>query len=285
MILITGATGSNGTELVKLLACRGIPVRAMVRSKNGATKIAGLPGVELTMGDFDNPATLDQALQGVERAFLLTNSTERAESQQRAFVNAGRRAGLQHVVKLSQFAADERSPVRFLRYHAAIERMIVQSGMAYTFLRPNLFMQGLLGFANSIRSSGKFFAAAADATVSVVDVRDNAAVAAAALTEPGHEGRTYSLTGPEALTHSEMAAAISDTIGRPVTFVDVPPDAMRDALLGMGMPPWQADGLIEDYAHYRRGEAAAVMSGVQDATGRPPRAFSAFARDYAPAFS
>jgi uncharacterized protein YbjT (DUF2867 family) len=110
MILITGATGSNGTELVKLLASRGIPVRAMVRSKNGATKIAGLPGVELAIGDFDNPATLDQALQGVERAFLLTNSTERAESQQRAFVNAGRRAGLRHVVKLSQFAADERSP-------------------------------------------------------------------------------------------------------------------------------------------------------------------------------
>lgn len=237
MILITGATGSNGTELVKLLASRGIPVRAMVRSKNGATKIAGLPGVELTIGDFDHPATLDQALQGVERAFLLTNSTERAESQQRAFVNAGRRAGLRHVVKLSQFAADERSPVRFLRYHAAIERMIVQSGMAYTFLRPNLYMQGLLGFAGSIKSSGKFFAAAADARVSVVDVRDNAAVAAAALTEPGHEGRTYTLTGPEALTHAEMAAAISDAIGRPVTFVDVPPDAMRDALFGMGMPP------------------------------------------------
>jgi uncharacterized protein YbjT (DUF2867 family) len=89
-------------------------------------------------------------------------------------VDAGRRAGLRHVVKLSQFAADERSPVRFLRYHAAIERMIVESGMAYTFLRPNLYMQGLLGFAKSITSSGKFFAAAADARVSVVDVRDYA---------------------------------------------------------------------------------------------------------------
>ena len=285
MILITGATGSNGTELIKLLASRGVPVRAMVRSKNDAGKIAGLAKVELAEGDFNDPASLDRVLRGIERAFLLTNSTEHAEAQQRTFVDVARRTGLRHLVKLSQFAADENSPVRFLRYHAAVEHAIQESGMAYTFLRPNLFMQGLLGFGTSIKSDGKFFAAAAGAAISVVDVRDNAAVAAAALTEPGHEGRTYTLTGPEALTHAEMAAAISDAVGRPVTFVDIPPDAMRDALLGMGMPPWQADGLVEDYAHYRRGEAAAVASGVQDATGQPPRAFANFARDHAAAFS
>jgi uncharacterized protein YbjT (DUF2867 family) len=145
-------------------------------------------------------------------------------------------------------------------------------------------MQGLLAFRASIVSKSRFFAAG-DAKVSVVDVRDNAAAAAAALTEPGHEGRTYDLTGPEALTHAEMAAALSHAVGRPVAFIDVPPEAMRDALLGAGLPLWQADGVVEDYAHYRRGKASAVASGVQDATGKPPRAFSAFARDYAPAFS
>jgi uncharacterized protein YbjT (DUF2867 family) len=118
-----------------------------------------------------------------------------------------------------------------------------------------------------------------------VDVRDNAAAAAAALTGPGHEGRTYDLTGPEALTHAQMAAPLSGALGRPVAFADVPPEAMRDALLDAGMPLWQADGLVEDYAHYRRGEASAEAPGVRDATGEPPRAFSAFARDYAPAFS
>lgn len=285
MILITGATGSNGTELTKLLASQGVPARAMVRSGSGAKQIAALPEVEVVIGDFDDPATLERALRGIEKAFLLTNSTERAETQQRAFVDVARHTGLRHIVKLSQFAADESSPVRFLRYHAAVERAIIESGMAYTFLRPNLYMQGLLGFSESIRSKGKFFAAADGARVSVVDVRDNAAAAAAALTEPGHEGRTYTLTGPEALTHAEMAASISDAAGRPVTFADIPAEAMRDSLLGMGMPPWQADGLSEDYAHYRRGEAAAVTSGVQDATGKPPRAFAAFARDYAAAFS
>lgn len=285
MILVTGATGSNGAELAKLLASRGVPLRAMVRSRDGAEEIAALPGVELALGDFDDPASLGRSLQGVERAFLLTPSTDRAEAQQLAFVAAARGAGLAHVVKLSQLAADEGSPVRFLRYHAAVERAIRESGMAWTFLRPNLFMQGLLGFKQSIKSEGKFYAAAGDARVSTVDVRDNAAAAAAALTEPGHESRTYDLTGPETLTHAEMAAKLSDATGRAIAFVDIPPDAMRKALGDMGMPPWQADGLVEDYAHYRRGEAAAVTSGVRDATGRPPRGFAEFARNYAAAFA
>jgi uncharacterized protein YbjT (DUF2867 family) len=145
-------------------------------------------------------------------------------------------------------------------------------------------MQGLLGFSQSIKTTGQFFAAAGDARVSVVDVRDNAAVAAASLTKSGHENKTHTLTGPAALTHAEMAACLSEAIGRTVTFVDISPDAMREALLGMGMPRWQADGLIEDYAHYRRNEAAPVSSGVEDATGQPPISFATFAHDYASAF-
>lgn len=260
-------------------------MRAMVRSRDRAKALDGLAGVELTIGDFDDSSTIERALQGIEKAFLLTNSSERAEARQRAFVDTARRTGLKHIVKLSQLAASESSPVRFLRYHAAVERAIVESGIAYTFLRPNLFMQGLLAFRASIKAESKFFAAAGDAKISVVDVRDNAAAAAAALTESGHEGRIYDLTGPEALTHAEMAAFISDAVGRPITFVDVPPAAMRQALLGVGLPLWQADGIIEDYAHYQRGEASALTSGVEDAAGQRPRSFSAFARDYANAFS
>jgi uncharacterized protein YbjT (DUF2867 family) len=260
-------------------------MRAMIRSRESAKALAALEGVEPVVGDFDDPASVERALQGVEKAFLLTNSTERAEAQQLGFVDAARRTGLKHIVKLSQFAADKNSPVRFLRYHAAVERAIVDSGIAYTFLRPNLYMQGLLAFRASIKSTGKFFAAAGDAKVSVVDVRDNAAAAAAALTEPGHEGRVYDLTGPEALTHADMAARLSAAVGRPITFVDIPPAAMHDALLGAGFPRWQAEGLLEDYAHYRRDEASAVRPGVQQATGKPARSFSDFAQDYASAFS
>jgi uncharacterized protein YbjT (DUF2867 family) len=146
-------------------------------------------------------------------------------------------------------------------------------------------LDGPLAFRASIVAEGKFFAAAGDAKVSAVDVRDIAAVAAAALTENGHEGRTYDVTGPEALTHADMAERLSDALGRRIEFVDIAPDAMRAALVGAGFPTWQADGLIEDYAHYRRGEASAIASGVHDATGQAPRTFADFARDYAPAFS
>lgn len=284
MILVTGATGNNGLEVLKRLASQNVQARAMVRDRNRAKAIADL-GIEIIEADFDRPETLLAALAGVDRAFLVTNSTERAEAQQLGFVEAAGQSGVRHIVKLSQFAADAQSPVRFLRYHAVVEAAIQASGMVYTFLRPNLFMQGLLGFRSTIAEQNAFYAAAADAKVSVVDVRDIADVAAAALTEAGHEGKTYTLTGPQALTHTEMAASLSTVLGRQITFVDVLPEAMRDSLLGFGVPVWQADGLLEDYAHYRRNEAAAIASGVQDATGKAPRWFEDFAHDYATAFS
>jgi len=131
---------------------------------------------------------------------------------------------------------------------------------------------------------GRFFAAAGNAKISVVDVRDIAAAAAAALIERGHEGKVHDLTGSAALTHAEMAAQLSSALGREVAFVDVSPEVMRAELLRAGFPEWQADGLIEDYAHYRRGEASEVTLGVKDATGMSPRTFAEFARDYAPAF-
>src|SRR5262249_18279029 len=129
------------------------------------------------------------------------------------------------------------------------------------------------------------FAAIGDARISAVDVRDIAAVTAAVLTEDGHKGKIYNITGPEALTHYEMAEKLSAALGRQIQFVDVSPELMRGAIVAAGLPDWQADGLIEDYAHYARGEAAAVATGVLDTTNKRPRSFDDFARDYASAFS
>jgi uncharacterized protein YbjT (DUF2867 family) len=243
-----------------------------------------LPNIEVVEGNFDRPETLLAALAGVERAFLLTNSSERAQAQQITFVDAARQSGVAHIVKLSQFDADVNAPGRFQRYHAVVEAALQESGLAYTILRPNLYMQGLLNFCSTIATQNAFYAAAGDAKVSMVDVRDIADVAVAALTEPGHAGKIYELTGPRALTHAEMAEELSNALGRQVAFIDIPPEAMRDAVLGLGFPEWQADGLVEDYAHYRRGEAEAVTSGVQDAIGKAPRSFEEFARDYAAVF-
>jgi uncharacterized protein YbjT (DUF2867 family) len=197
------------------------------------------------------------------------------------FVELAAVAGVAHVVKLSQFAADKASPVRFLRYHAAVERRIQELGIGYTFLRPNLYFQGLLSFQPMIANAGRFVAPIGDARVSAVDVRDIAAVAAVALTDSGHQGKTYTITGPAAVTHAEMARAIASAIGRDVTFIDVPPEAFAGALTADGVPSWQVDGLLEDYAHYARGEAASVHSSVRDVTGVDSRDVRTFARDYA----
>ena len=280
-ILITGATGTIGSELARQLSAKGVSFRALVRSLENAQPLAALAGAELVIGDFTDASSIAKALDGIQRAFLLTNSSEQAETLQTNFVDIAQRVGVQHIVKLSQLAASLDSPVRFLRYHAAVEQKIIESGMAYTFLRPNLFMQGLLGFREPIVKQGKFFATAGDATISAVDIQDIAAVAAKALTGNGHAGKIYDLTGPEALTHQQMAAQLSEGLNRPIQYIDVPPAAMRQALLSVGFPQWQADGLIEDYAHYARGEASAVSSAVQEVTGQPPRDFRSFVRDYA----
>lgn len=160
----------------------------MVRDRDRARAIA-LPNVEVVEGDFDRPETLLGALAGVKRAFLLTNSSDSAQAQQLAFIDAAKQRGVKHIVKLSQFEADANSPGCFLRYHAAVEAAIQASGIAYTFLRPNLFMQGLLNFRSTTATQSTFYAAASDAKVSAVDVRDIAEIAVASLTETGHEAK------------------------------------------------------------------------------------------------
>lgn len=284
-ILVTGATGNIVTELVKQLVDRNVLFQALIRSAKDRDKLVHLPGVDLVEGDFNDSASLSRVLAGVEKAFLLTNSSEQAESQQLRFVAEAKRAGLNHVIKLSQLGAGPASPVRFLRYHAVVKAAIRESGMAYTFLRPNLFMQGLLGFRDSIVGQKQFVAAIGDAKVSLVDGRDIAAVGAAALTEPDHVNQIYTLTEPQALTHAELASELTKALGRPITFINVTPEAMRGALEQANFPAWQADGLIEDYAHYGRHEAAVVTADVETATERQPYSFAEFAHEYTGAFS
>lgn len=279
MILVTGATGNVGSELVRKLSAMHQDVRAFVRDRAQAR--ASVPGaVEMVEGDFADPHTYAAALEDVDRLFLLTPSSAWAEQQQKNFVDAAKQSGVRHIVKLSQLGADENAAGRFQRAHCAVENHILDSGVAHTFLRPNLFMQGLLDFRTTIASQAAFYAPAGNAKVSVVDARDVASVAARALTDSGHEGKTYDITGPEGLSHTEMAGQLSHAVGRSIKYVEVSPEAMRQALLGLGMPGWQADGLVEDYAHYRSGEAGAVTSVVRDVTGIKPISFFKFANDY-----
>jgi uncharacterized protein YbjT (DUF2867 family) len=228
---------------------------------------------------------MSRILEGIEKVFILTNSSEQAQTLQTNFIDLAKNAGVKHIVKLSQFAASPDSPVRFLRYHAEVEQKIKDSGLTWTFLRPNLYMQGLLGFRDFIAKHGTLIAPIDTARVSAVDIRDIAAVAAEALTQKGHENKIYDLTGPEALTHGEMAARLSKSTGKLIHFTPVSPQQMLYGLIAAGFPEWQAEGLIEDYAHYSRNEASIISSAIPDITGRPARSFADFARDYSSAFS
>jgi uncharacterized protein YbjT (DUF2867 family) len=280
-VLVTGATGNTGRALLEALTGRGIPARAMVRR---AADRDGLPaGVQVAVADFDDAGSVAAALQGAGQAYLVTPSSERAAQQQRQFADLAARAGVGHLVVLSQLGASPTSPVRFLRWHAEVEEHVHGLGIGYTFLRPNLFFQGLLAFARPISAEGRFYAPIGDAKVSAIDIRDIAAAAAVTLTEAGHEGAAYTLTGPAAITHQDIAAALTATLGRDISFVDVTPEAFAASLSGI-LPAWQVDGLLEDYAHYRHGEAAAVTTTVADVTGQAPGDIGRFARDYATAF-
>ena len=159
MILITGATGNVGVELVKKLSGGGEPVRAFVRNRAQAQAIA-LPGIELVEGDFTKPETFAPALEGVDRLFLLIPSCAEVEQQQRNFVDAAQLSKVKHIVKLSQLGADKKARGRFQRYHGAVENYILKSGIPFTFLRPNLFMQGLLNFRSAISSQSALYAPA-----------------------------------------------------------------------------------------------------------------------------
>lgn len=277
-ILVTAATGTVGSALVTALRERGVHVRAMTRNPQVA-----VDGADTVVADLREAGTLGPVLDGVDALFLNTPSTEDAAALQIRAAELAREHGVTRLVLLSQYGAAADSPVRFLRWHAEVEDQVRRLGIATTVLRPNLFLQSLLAFADTI-GHGVLAAPVGDAAVSAIDVRDIAAAAAATLTTSGHDGRTYTLTGPRAITHAEIAAALSTATGSPIAFHDLPAPQFAAALEGY-LPAWQLDGLVEDYAHYARGEAAEVSTAVDDLTGRTPRDVTDFARDHAAAFT
>jgi uncharacterized protein YbjT (DUF2867 family) len=284
-ILITGATGSVGSELVNLLSVNRIPFRALSRYSERSMSLAAKEYAEVIHGNLNDDAIVKKALEGIEKVFLLTDSSEHAETLQSNFVRIAARSGVKHLVKLSQYAANEHSPVRFLRYHAAVEQNIIDSGMQYTFLRPNLFMQGLLGFKDVILKKGKFFASIGDTPVSCIDLRDIASVAFQVLSHEGYENKILNLTGPEALSHAQMAAIISEVSDSAVTFIEVSPEVMLAGLRSAGFPEWQAEGLVEDYVHYNNGEAMEIYNTVEEVTSKPAGNFRSFVKNYSNLFT
>ncbi|HUP59627.1 MAG TPA: SDR family oxidoreductase [Thermoanaerobaculia bacterium] len=280
MIFVTGAGGTVGSEVVRQLEAAGAKFRAAFHSEAKA-EVARARGIDVVAIDYNRPETLNAALQSVERLFLLSGG---APDQEVNAVEAAKGAGVKHVVKLSVIGADEEA-FSFAKLHRASEKAIEQSGLAWTFLRPNGFMQNLVTYSGgTIRAQGAFYSSVGDARISHVDVRDIAAVAVKALTEPGHEGKAYTLTGPEALTYDEMAGKISTASGRSVSYVNISDADLKQGLIGAGTPEPYADAYLDLMRHYRTGATAKVTDDVRRVTGRDARTFEEYAQDNATAW-
>jgi uncharacterized protein YbjT (DUF2867 family) len=283
MILVVGATGTNGREVIARLVKSGAKVRALVRDPAKVPDLrAG--GVELVAGDLDDSASLESALAGIERAFFVAAVDERFAGWFARFLDAARSAGIAQIVKFSGLGADPASPSAIMRQHGETDRLLVESGVGYTILRPNSFHQNMLWSAGSIRKSGTFHLPMKDARQSLVDVRDNAAVATLALTQPGHEGKIYELTGPQSLGYHDVAATLSSVLGKAVSYVDVPLEAAKQSMLKSGMPEWNASAVTELYETFVTGIATRTTDSIERITGTKPISFDQFARDHAGAF-
>jgi len=276
MILVTGATGLNGSEIVRRLSARGIPLRALVRSLEKAQALASLPQVEVVEGDMARPESLSAALRGVERAMLISSSDRAMLDVQSTFIDEARKAGVKHVVKLSGIIPELDSPFRFARMHAEIEKRLEASGLAYTHLRAGEFMPSYFRQVPSIVGRGILALPMADARIASIDIGDIAEVAVAVLTTSGHEGKIYPLTGPEALTMTEVAAKLSAATGKSIRYIDVPPEEARKARLAAGLPPYLAEGLDELFAERRKGKEAKVWPTIEEVFGWQPTSFETF---------
>jgi uncharacterized protein YbjT (DUF2867 family) len=281
MILVTGATGKSGREIVKQLSEAGAQVRALVRDPAKAAWLAELPGIEIVEGDLSKPETLAPAFVGVERALLLPAPAPSSVAEQSNFIEAAVRAGTPHVVKFSAVGADASAAEGFARWHGLGEEQLKASGRAYTILRPALFMQELL---NTWGGQRTIYLPLGDMRQAPVDTRDIAAVAVKTLTEDGHASQTYEITGPEALTYTEIATQISAATGVEVNYVAITFEQFRQTLAGLGLPSWLIAALVDLNQKLAGGVGSEVTNVVREVAGKEPRTFAEFAREHAAQF-
>ena len=283
MILVTGAGGTVGAFVALELRALNQKTRLAFHSEEKAKK-AIAQGQDALALDFGKPETLRPALLGVDTVFLLgTGGLGQAEGEINV-IREAKAAGVRKIVKLSAWAA-ETEGFSIAKIHRVAERELEKCGLDWTILRPNGFMQNFVNYmSGSIKAQGAFYQPAADAKISHIDARDIARVAATALTNAGHEGKAYDLTGPEALSYTEAALVLSRVLGKKVSYVAVSDEAAKAGMMSAGIPEFYADYLVDLNQFYRKGGAARVTATVKDITGREPVRFEQFVKDHTEAF-
>jgi uncharacterized protein YbjT (DUF2867 family) len=290
-ILVTGATGTLGSEVVRQLssATPAVNIKAALHSAQSIKKVKEEGDrVEVVLIDYNKPETLKEALNQVDKLFLLTPDVPNAHELASNLVIEAKKAGIRHIVKQSVMGADLEADVGTMRLHRQAEKIIEKSGIPFTFLRPNEFMQNFINFHSpSIKNNNAFYLPLEDAKVSLVDVRDIAAVAVKSLTEDRndkHDNKTYLITGPEAQSYHQAAEILSNATDKKISYVNISEEEARGAMKEMGMSDWIINTISELYDYFRKGNASQVSSAVEEVTGKKPISFSQFAKDYAEVF-
>ncbi len=277
-IVLTGATGNTGQVIAAELKQRGVPFVAMVHSEARRAQLAAL-GVPSAIGDFDDPESLECVLEGAEKAYLVCTPDERLLPRETAFINAAKKVGVRHMVKCSAYLATIDSESPNLRSHGAIEKTLIDSGLAYTIIRPHGYMQTFTSFAwDTIQKAGVISLPGGDGKMPLVDVRDVAAVAVKALTESGHEGKIYDVTGPEAFDFYQMAATLERALGFPVTYLPSKESSLKMVMSALGVPTTPTEHVLKIFRMQREHKFDKVHTTLQE-LGIQPITYEQFVRD------
>jgi uncharacterized protein YbjT (DUF2867 family) len=283
MIYVADGGGYIGRELVQRLVKSGQRVRALVESPEEGETVKG-PGTEVVWGDRRRAATYAHTLAGVDVAMLITRHVPDLFELEVEFINAAKAAGVGRLVKSSAFGATlDQQGAKLL--HARSEQAVRQSGMKWTFLRPQFFMQNVLWFADEIKTKGTFSMAMKSGRIGMIDYRDIAAVAAKCLTETGHDGQIYNLSGPDLISMDDIAAKLSRAVGASIRYNDISSDEFQRHLLAMGWCAWHAEVMTRSYAGMSQGASAVLTDDVKRLLGREATSFDQVATDYAHFFT
>lgn len=284
-ILVIGATGTVGREVCTALAGKGHNIRAGIHTPEKAVMVQET-GAEPVLVDFSKPKTLLAAMQGIDRVFLATPFSADMVRQTKTVVDACHKASIRQIVKLSVMGAEIEPGIQVGRWHREAENIIRASNIPYTFLRPNFFMQNFITYlGKGIKDHTSIQLPAGEGKTSFIDVRDLGQVAAVCLTQPGHDNKEYTLTGPDSLSYTQAADIISMVIGPKVQYVPLSDEQAKEALLEQGMPELLAGAMLELYQQVRAGYAAEVTPWVEKLLGRKPTLFQRFVKDHRDAFT